>query len=144
MLTTTAVICQIAYDGVGFADNCNIASHFMYTFQHVNIWHLLCNLLVLWSIRNKMNVIAAYGIAIIASYFPMYVTCPTSGMSGLLFAMFGIMWGNNGNIRAALRAGMPSVVLTVFLPHVNGLLHLYCYIIGITYGILEKKIIQAK
>lgn len=104
--------------------------HFAYSFLHANIWHLLANLLVLWSVRRRMNAIVSYLIAVAASWLPMYADRPTVGMSGLLFAMFGIMWGDVGDVCGFLKAGMPVIIVMMFLPGVNGLLHLYCYLIG--------------
>lgn len=133
-----AIICQMTYRGGGFTGESDVVPRLIYPFLHVNMWHLLCNLAVLWTVRNRINVIAAYSIAFVASFFPMYVSCPTSGMSGLLFAMFGIMWGEAGRAKAALRTGFPTIALTFILPQVNGLLHLYCYAVGILYGFVWK------
>lgn len=131
-----AVVCQITYSGKGFTNESGVVSHLVYSFQHANIWHLLCNLLALWLIRNKIDIAPAYCIAFAASYLPMFVVAPTLGLSGLLFAIFGIMWGKTGKAMSALKAGMPTIVITFFLPQVNGLLHLYCYAAGIAYGLL--------
>lgn len=139
LLTTAAIICQLTYKGGGFTGESDVVPRLIYSFLHVNVWHLLCNLAVLWTVRNRIDITAAYGIAFVVSFFPMSVSCPTSGMSGLLFAMFGIMWGKTGHTKAALRTGIPTIILTFLLPQVNGLLHLYCYIVGILYGLLWRR-----
>lgn len=86
-----------------------------------------------------MSVIPAYLIAVAASFLPMYVDCPTAGMSGLLFAMFGIMWGRIDRLGGALKAGLPTIIITMLVPGINGLLHLYCYLLGIAYGYVRYK-----
>jgi membrane associated rhomboid family serine protease len=130
--------CQLTYRGGGFTQDSNVISHLLYSFVHVNLWHLACNLMVLWMIRNKMAVPPAFAIAVIASYLPMYVGSPTAGMSGMLFAMFGVMWGKTNKRKAALRAGLPTIIITMLIPGVNGLLHLYCYLLGIAWGTLRQ------
>lgn len=94
--------------------------------------------MVLWMIKNKMAVAPAFIIAVIASYLPMYGSSPTVGMSGMLFAMFGIMWGKINKRKEALRAGLPTIIITMLIPGVNGLLHLYCYLLGIAWGTLRQ------
>lgn len=120
----------LLYAGEGFVPRSGLVPRLSYSFLHANVWHLLANLLVLWSIRRPMNVAAAYVIAVAASYLPMHADRPTVGLSGLLFAMFGIMWGHVGDARGFLRAGMPVILAMMLIPGVNGLLHLYCYLVG--------------
>ncbi len=134
LLTAITLICPIVYNSIGYTVESDVITHLLYSFLHVNTCHLLCNLIALWTVRNRMNILSAYCIAVIASYCPMHVTCPTLGMSSLLFAMFGIMWGKRGPIQSALKTGVPTILLTMILPQVNGLLHLYCYLLGIVYG----------
>lgn len=101
---------------------------------------MLCNLFVLWSIRNKMNVIAAYVIAVAASWMPMFSDTPTVGLSGLLFALFGIMWGETGLLWKCVKTGVPVIIIMMLFPNVNGLLHLYCYMAGFIIGLIVRKI----
>lgn len=65
---------------------------------------------------------------------------PTVGMSGMLFAMFGIMWGKTGRWKEYLKAGMPVILIMMLIPNVNGLLHLYCYILGFVFSFLRFKV----
>lgn len=138
ILTVAALTCQLTYRGGGFTHDSSVTTHLLYSFAHVNIWHLACNLMVLWMIKNKMAVAPAFIIAVIASYLPMYGSSPTVGMSGMLFAMFGIMWGKINKRKEALRAGLPTIIITMLIPGVNGLLHLYCYLLGIAWGTLRQ------
>lgn len=129
------VLCLIGYSfHIGFYHGCPWWRHIAYCFSHANVWHLIINLYVLWSIRNKVSFIPAFVIAFVASYLPMYVDKPTMGLSGFLFAAFGIMWGKTGRWKEATRKVMPFVLCTMILPNVNGLLHLWCFWIGYLYA----------
>lgn len=131
LLLTVLSVLMLSYnvDG-GVGSGSGLTSHFTYTFCHANVWHLACNLFVLWSIRNRMATMSAYVIAVAASWLPMWADKPTVGMSGMLFAMFGIMWGRTGMKWKCAKAGLPVILVMMLIPNVNGLLHLYCYVIG--------------
>ena len=93
LLTILSLFGSLPYRGMGGLANDSLIPHLTYSFQHANIWHMLANLFVLWNIKQKMNVVSGFLIAVAASFLPMSTDRSTVGMSGLLFAMFGIMWG---------------------------------------------------
>ena len=140
MLTLLCVLMLLFNHGGGFVPGCPLYSRLSYSFCHANVWHMLCNLFVLWSIRNRMDAVSAYVVAVAASWLPMWVDEPTVGMSGMLFALFGIMWGRTGMAWKCVKTGAPVIVLTMLFPNVNGLLHLYCYVAGFIIGLLYKYI----
>ena len=123
---------------VGFYHGCPIENHFAYSFFHVNLFHLLINLMVLWSIKNKIDVTLSFVAAVAASFLPMFVTEPTMGLSGFLFSALGIMWGKTGMWKEAAKKAMPFILLTMLLNDVNGTLHLYCFWLGYSIGFLRK------
>lgn len=84
-----------------------------------------------------MQTIPALLIATIASYLPMYVSSPTVGLSGFLFAAFGQMWGKTGRLLDAAKKVIPFVVITMLIPNMNGLLHLYTFGLGFIIGYLS-------
>lgn len=148
---TMTLLCTLTYCfhhllgvGEGFAGDSDVLPHLTYTFLHANVWHLFCNLLVLWSIRSRIESVGSFVIAFAASWLPMYVVGPTVGLSGWLFAAFGIMWGRAGRLAECLRIGLPFIVLTMLLPNVNGTLHLYCYLTGFVYGAVAEIIRKNK
>lgn len=114
----------------GFYDGCPWWNHLVYSFCHANVFHLGVNLIVLWSIRNRMSVWLALAVAVGASFLPMYVDGETMGLSGFLFGAFGIMWGRTGMWKDAFVKAMPFIVCTMIVPNVNGLLHLYAFWLG--------------
>lgn len=123
---------------VGFYQGCPIENHFAYSFFHVNLFHLLINLMVLWSIKNRIDVTLSFVAAVSASFLPMFVTEPTMGLSGFLFSALGIMWGKTGRWKEAAKKAMPFILFTMLLNDVNGTLHLYCFWLGYSIGFLRK------
>lgn len=111
-----------------------LSTHFTYMFVHVNVWHFVCNMIVLWSIKERMDTFSAILIAVVASCLPTWYDKPTLGLSGFLFAVFGIMWGHTGRFKDCMKRGMPVIMLTLVLPGVNGLIHFYCYVLGYVFG----------
>lgn len=94
--------------------------------------------MVLWSIKNKIDVTLSFVAAVVASFLPMFVTEPTMGMSGFLFAAFGIMWGKTGRWKEAAKKVIPFILFTMLLNDVNGLLHFWCFWLGYSIGFLRK------
>lgn len=130
----------LLYRGGGFDANCGIVPHLAYSFAHANVWHYLCNMLVLWSIRGRMHVLAAYCVAVAASYLPMWGDGETVGMSGMLFAMFGLLWGETGLVWRSVKKAGPVLGVMMLLPGVNGVLHVYCFAAGFAAAFLKGKI----
>lgn len=85
-----------------------------------------------------MEIIPAFVLSVLASFFPQCIALPTVGMSGFLFALFGIMWGRYGKFLQAVKVVMPFIVITMILPNVNGLLHLYTFLLGYGYGFCKS------
>lgn len=77
-----------------------------------------------------MKPFTSLAVASAASLLPMYVSQPTMGLSGFLFASFGLMWGRTGRWKEALKKAMPFILFTMILSNVNGLLHFWCFVLG--------------
>ena len=134
LLTIVCLACQ-AVVWEHLSDNgLLLFTHFVYMFVHVNVWHFLCNMLVLWSIKERVDVLGGIVVAVISSFIPTWYDEITLGMSGFLFAVFGIMWGHTGRFKDCMKRGMPVILLTLVLPGVNGLIHFYCYVLGYVFG----------
>lgn len=136
-LSVVSLACLLWH--AGFYAGCPLVNHAAYTFCHTNVFHLAINLTALWSIKNKIDIIPSLLIAIAASFLPMYVSAPTMGMSGFLFAAFGLMWGKTGRMKDAAKTVMPFIVTTMIFPNINGLLHLYCFWTGYAAGFVREK-----
>ena len=140
---TTKVFLSVACIGgyflhIGFYEGCPWWNHLLYSFCHANLFHLCINMMVLWGIRNKIPLVEALGVAVVASFMPLYVDGATMGLSGFLFAAFGTMWGKTGRWKDAFKKAMPFIVCTMIVPNVNGSLHLWCFWVGYFVGFLRN------
>ena len=72
----------------------------------------------------------------------MHVLQPTVGLSGVIFAAIGIIWGKTGRFWDSCQMVMPFIVLTMLMPGVNGILHFYAYIIGFIIGRIVTKYLR--
>lgn len=138
----TGVCCITTLLGVklGFVQNGGVIEHFAYPFCHANIWHLVINLYVLWKLRNHINPLSSYMIAVLVSFLPMYVTDPTMGLSGFLFASIGQMWAKANDTKRMCQVVLPFILITMLIPNTNGLLHLYAFVVGYFYKIILFKV----
>lgn len=116
-----------------------IVPHLLYVFCHVNIWHLLGNILVLLSLRGRLRMIPAYMIAVAASFLPTLTAAPTMGCSGWLFAIMGMGWGEAGRLRDMTTKILPLLILIGLLPNVAMMIHIYCLYGGYIYGLWLRK-----
>lgn len=139
---TLTVLCMVGCRWhIGFYEGCSWINHIVYTFCHTNMFHAIVNLFVLWEIKNRIPILGAFLVSIFASFLPMYnSTIPTMGLSGFLFASFGILWGRTGRWKDAFIKAMPFIVLTMIIPRTNGLLHLWCFWFGYILGSLQSRI----
>lgn len=123
--------------------------HLFYMFIHANIWHLLGNLFVLWILRGRLYLLPSMAIAFLASYIPCFSIYGdvgmTIGLSGVLFAIVGIKWGNycKMNIKSIdryeigwkfLTRVVPFALVGILIPHINWCLHSCCLLAGFIYG----------
>ena len=136
IITFLLTVCYLYAPAVGFV-GCSIsADHFLYPLCHANIFHLLGNILCLWMLRCPLYIPTTFVCAALCSFLPCLSTEPTMGFSGVLFSMAGISWGRTGRFIDMCRKCLPFVLITLLIPNVNALIHLYClmagYLIGLT------------
>ena len=86
-------------------------------------------------LRCSLHIIPAYIIATAASFLPCCIMEPTSGISGVLFAIVGISWGKVGKFKEMAKKCLPFIIICIFIPHVNAFIHLYCLLLGYAYGL---------
>ena len=111
-----------------------LTGHLLYPISHANIFHLAGNILCLWMLRCPAHIVASYLIAVLCGFMPCFITEPTMGFSGVLFAMAGISWGRTRLFGLMCRRCLPYILICVFMPHVNALIHIYCLMLGYLYG----------
>jgi hypothetical protein len=108
------------------------ASLIVFWLSHANIWHLICNLTALFVLRPGIDL--AYALIIGIACAPLCCLSPTMGISGVLFAYYGIYHGlgvAGGFVRNTVVCNaILLIVATGLLPHVALLYHLGTYIVG--------------
>lgn len=114
--------------------------HVLYPLCHVNIWHLLVNIICLWMIPCRFSVCCSYVIGVLCSFLPCFCSEVTMGLSGVLFCIVGMSWGRVGRFRDMFWRNKWFLFIPLFLPHVNGLLHIYCMVGGYLAGYYEKEV----
>lgn len=116
-----------------------ITARVVYPFFHTNVFHFLINAYGLLSLTflypsKPKQLLQAYLIAIsypattIASLMP---TDPTVGLSSIIFALLGLHACNSNSKLYFHLFILSQIALGFLLPHVNPIIHLYTYIVGI-------------
>lgn len=113
--------------------------HFLYSFFHANIFHLLGNVLCLYLLRGKIHLLEAYLVAVAVSFIPVPQLPFTSqlgvcGFSAFLFAEVGIRFGKVNMFGRMVRATLPFFILSVFIPYLATAIHVYALLLGFVVG----------
>lgn len=130
------------FHAVGLCD-CSIIGRLSYHFFHASFLHWLLNVwcflaCVFLANASFSKLCIAYLIACTAPASSV----PTVGLSGVCFALLGLlMWQYPNKRRYNIIIGI-SILLTVLLcPHtVNNALHVWCYLLGIAYPCFPRLI----
>ena len=133
VITVILLLSYFLLPKYGFTDIID-SDHFLYPLSHANIWHLSANILCLWMIKTDIHLIPCYIISVICSFIPCFVSEPTMGFSGILFAMVGISWGRVHRLKDMVWRNKWYLIIPLFIPHVNAFIHLYCMIGGYLFG----------
>lgn len=122
-----------------------ISGHLLYPISHANIFHLLANVLCLWMIPCGLHLSSAYLVAVTCSFLPCYLGEPTMGFSGVLFAIVGMSWGRVRRFREMLWRNKYWLIIPMFIPHINALLHIWCLLAGWVVGrIWQERLLPCK
>lgn len=125
----------------GFYSGCSLDERIVYSFCHANLFHLAINLMVLWSIKGKLTFMLPFAISVLASFMPMSSGGVTMGLSGFLFAYFGMEWGKiRGRYALKIYKPLLLILITMLIPNVNGMLHLYTFVIGCVFSYLKSRL----
>ena len=96
-----------------------MSGHLLFTFCHSNIFHLLCNIMIILSFKQKIRY-EMYIISILCSFLPCYSDL-TMGASGMIFAHIGYTWGKIDNFREMFKRNLLLILLTGY-EHVDSLI----------------------
>lgn len=126
------ILCYIFFPKIGYVWNGDMTGHLFFSFCHSNIFHLLCNVLVILSFRQKIRY-EMYIISILCSFLPCYSDL-TMGASGMIFAHIGYTWGKINKFGEMFKRNILLILLTGLFPNMNMMIHLYCILLGYLYG----------
>lgn len=152
---TIMLIClfmDVAPEKVGIMQSASLCNRLTYSFFHASFLHAFMNVWCLLSVVfiypiSFWSLLLAFGIAI---SFPIDTLCnispifafvmPTVGLSGVCFALMGrisFMVSRKWYYQSWLAF---YILLGFIFPNTNGWLHLYCYLMGVLVGFLNKPI----
>lgn len=122
--------------------------HFAHaSFLHalLNIWCLLCVVfkfdISIWVLIASLGIAASFPIDSLCNLHPSECfTIPTIGLSGVCYALMGYV-AFMVERKVYYHSWLAFYIAIGFLiPNVNGWVHLYCYIVGLIIGYLNKPI----
>lgn len=129
VVSIVLVVWYFAMPQYVFPDD-RIIGHCLYWLSHANVWHLAANILCLWMIPCELHLLFAIIAAVLCSFLPCFMPEATCGFSGVLFAIVGMSWGRVHRFKDMLWRNKWFLIIPIFLPHVNALLHVYCMVAG--------------
>lgn len=106
----------------------------LYIFSHVNIFHLILNLIALYQFRPRFKTcLIAYISSVLAAFIPFaHLSIPTCGLSGFLMACYARRYYSH---KLNPKWLIVSNLALVFVPYVNWRIHLISFFIAyIIYG----------
>lgn len=141
IVSVVLVVSWIAMPQFSFPED-GIIGHCLYPLSHANVFHLAANVLCLWMIPCGLHLTTAYVVAVVCSFLPCFLGESTCGFSGVLFAIVGMSWGRVKRFKDMLWRNKWWLVIPMFIPHVNALLHIWCLLVGWIVGrIWQDKIL---
>lgn len=134
----------LPFDGETFALCCGspTRNRFLYHFFHASFLHFALNAWCLLSVAFTFEItVADLVIGFIgASIVPVTWATPTIGLSGVCFALLG-RFSYCVQKRLTYHFYMTACIAAgLLVPGVNGVIHLYCYAVGLLYGLLSTPI----
>lgn len=148
----TIILCvgfDASADRVGLYPGALFVNRFTYHFFHVSFLHVLLNAWCLLSVVFLYDIswLTLLGAFLMAASFPVdslsvILPCafslPTIGLSGVCYALMGrIAFMTERKIYYQLWLWF-YIALGFAFPNVNGWLHLYCYLVGLFIGFINK------
>ena len=153
IMSLLILILSISYNNisnVALYGGCPIENHLLYHFFHVNIFHAIINV---WSFLSVVfitrihlhRIIFAFIFAtlipidFLSQFIPTFAN-KTVGLSAVIFFIFASLSFIISNKKKFTIGMLIALAVGFFLPKTNAWLHLYCYIGGLLYGLIIKRI----
>lgn len=144
------------YHNLGYSCQSPLYTHFTYMFQHASLLHLILNTYTFIILFNRLSKILPafrltfyiYTAAIITSFCSAHTT-PTVGASGMIMAQLAIyitlpilgkklIITSRKHFYTYLTFTALSITFTSMHPAVNALNHLFAFLTGILFALIEN------
>lgn len=133
--------------GSGLYQGCTLWQRFSYPFLHASLLHCIVNCWVLLSVAfsRKVPFWQLFTAYIIAITYPVGIFTSLAeydavvGLSGLVFALLGIITPSTAKLAGVLSI-VTFILIGAIMPNVAWTLHLYCYLVGLTVGMITTPV----
>lgn len=134
---------------VGIYAHCPMSARLLYPFFHAGVLHAALNawcllsLAFLYKVTCK-RILVAYTMAVtvpvdtLSAFLPF--DNPTVGLSGVVYVLFGSISFEVARKRYFQLWMLSYITVGFILPNTNAWLHLYCYLCGLAFALLNKPI----
>lgn len=143
------VCVNVDYYDIGIYSEGPLTGRFLYPFFHANFFHSTLNMWCMTSLVftyeiTMRRILLAYIVAVSVplSWFPCSNNIPTIGMSGVIYFLFSSI---SFEVKRKLyyQSWMAFyLIIGFFFPNTNAWIHLYCYLLGLIWALLNKPIIR--
>ena len=143
IIALAVIVLQIVVtdvSGYGLSVTSPLWTRLIYSFFHGSWFHLLLNVYVLLTLGFKLDlrmreIFISYILACAAPSFCIG-TLPTVGLSGMIYAIFGMRTMRNSNPGSMILNIVLITAVSMFLSHIAWRLHAYCYSCGLLISLL--------
>ena len=138
------------WEDVGIYAGCGLSGRFLYSFFHANFLHAALNVwcflsvmfiydVSIWRLLLAFAVASSFPVNMLHSLTGGFMT-PTVGLSAVVFFLFASI--SFEVVRKWYYQGWMLFYLVIgfIFPNTNAVLHLYCYLCGFLYALLNKPI----
>lgn len=148
-VTVLSLFHFVGWHSVGIYAHCPLSGRFLYPFFHANVWHALLNVWCLLSVVFLYDVslrrmLAAYFLAVTVPVDTLGLLLPldnpTVGLSGMVYVLFGSLSFEVLRKRYYQCWMLFYIAVGFLMPNTNAWLHLYCYLCGLVFALLNKPI----
>ena len=146
LLVVVLLFADRPLSSVGISAGCDITGRLLYSFYHVNVIHAALNVWCLLSVVFLYDVsiwrmLLSYIAAVTIPSF-MLSDMPTVGLSAVVFFLFASI-----SFEVCRKLYYQSwmlfyLIAGFFFPNTNATVHLYCYVCGMLYALLNKPVVR--
>lgn len=152
-VTTLSFVHINDWEAVGICTSCQLSGRLLYPFFHAGTLHAVLNVWCLLSIVfihevSCMRLLFAYVAAVtvpvgtLGTFLPL--DCPTVGLSGVVYVLFGSISFEVLRKRYYQCWMLFYIGIGFLMPNTNAWLHLYCYLCGFVFALLNKPIYRKR